>query len=292
MPVPHPTVPVPAKGGREFSIGLARAYGGAIFFSLPLLMTMEMWWLGFYMDRIRLALLMVVMVPILIGLDHYAGFEHTTTWAEDVVDGIVAYGVGITSSIVVLLLFNELSFDLPLREWVGKVALQSVPASFGAVLASSLLGGQKDEGGEESSGSDSEEERKESASYAAELFFMTAGALFLSFSVAPTEEMILIAFQMTPWHALALALVSLLLMHAFVYAVEFHGTPQVPEGTPGWSLFLRFTLVGYAISLAVSAYVLWTFGRFEGAALAVHLTEAIVLAFPAALGASAARLII
>ena len=36
----------------------------------------------------------------------------------------------------------------------------------------------------------------------------TAGAIFLAFNVAPTEEMILLAFRMTAWHALALALVS------------------------------------------------------------------------------------
>ncbi|HSK19437.1 MAG TPA: DUF2391 family protein, partial [Longimicrobiales bacterium] len=66
-----------------FLTGLARAFGGAIFFSLPLLMTMEMWWLGFYMDRFRLALLMLAMVPLLIALDHYVGFkEEQTTWRE------------------------------------------------------------------------------------------------------------------------------------------------------------------------------------------------------------------
>ena len=276
---------------REFLVGLARAFGGAVFFSIPLLMTMEMWWLGFYMDRARLAILLAVMIPLLIALDHYVGFKHTTSWTEDVVDGMVAYGVGIVASVVALLLFNELNAELPLREWVGKIALQSVPASFGAVLAGSLLaGGENDD--DKVAGPDSEEERVEEASYGAELLFMTAGALFLGFSVSPTEEMILIAYSMTPWHALALALLTLALMHGFVYALEFQGTPSVPAGTPGWSLFLRFTVVGYAIAVLVSGYVLWTFGRFESAALAMHVTQTIVLAFPSALGAAAARLII
>ena len=283
----------PVQGGREFSVALARAFGGAIFFSLPLLMTMEMWWLGFYMDRARLAILVAVMVPLLIGLDHFVGFKHTTTWTEDVVDGMVAYGVGIVASLLVLVLFNELHLELPLREWVGKIALQSVPASFGAVLAGSLLGGgSAGDDDEQEEGADSEEQRIDDAGYGAELLFMTAGALFLGFSVSPTEEMILIAYTMTPWHALGLALFSLLLMHGFVYAVEFRGAPQVPVGTPVWSVFLRFTVVGYAIALLVSAYVLWTFGRFESAAAAVHLTTVIVLGFPSALGAAAARLII
>jgi uncharacterized membrane protein len=35
-------------GAQETLAGLARGLGGAILFALPLLMTMEMWWLGFY----------------------------------------------------------------------------------------------------------------------------------------------------------------------------------------------------------------------------------------------------
>ena len=41
---------------REFFINLARAYGGAVLFLFPILMTMEMWWLGAYLDGTRLAL--------------------------------------------------------------------------------------------------------------------------------------------------------------------------------------------------------------------------------------------
>mgnify|MGYP006147462969 CR=1 FL=1 len=47
--------------------------------------------------------------------------------------------------------------------------------------------------------------------------------------------------------ALVLALASLVLMHGFVYASAFRGAPRVAHGTPGWSLFLRNTVVGYAI---------------------------------------------
>ena len=280
----EPTGPRARRGDtRDFLTGLARAFGGAVFFSLPLLMTMEMWWLGFYMDRGRLALFMLFMVPMLIGLDRYSGFRETSTWTDDAVDGVVAYGVGFAASAIVLLLFHVIDPSMPPREIIGKIAIQAVPASFGAVLAQSQLGGGK--GGRE-------EERKREAGYGAEIFFMAAGATFLAFNVAPTEEMILIAFMMTPWHALALMAVSLLMMHAFVYAVEFRGTHSSPKGTPWWSAFLRFTVVGYALALLISAYVLWTFGRYEDGAWAMYVMEAVVLGFPASLGAAAARLIL
>lgn len=269
---------------RDVWVGLARAFGGAIFFSLPLLMTMEMWWLGFYMDRWRLLLLMLVIIPVLIGLDHYSGFRDTSSWGEDVVDGLVAYGVGIVASAAVLVLLGVLTPEMPPHEWVGKIALQSVPAAFGAVLASSQLGGDEDD------------ERSEDAAaeggYGAELFLMVAGAIFLAFNVAPTEEMILIAFRMSAWHAIVMIVVSLGMMHAFVHSVGFHGTHSAPEGVPEWSVFLRFTVVGYALALVVSAYVLWTFGRFDSGGQALLAMETVVLAFPASLGAAAARLVI
>ena len=275
------------EAARKLFIGIARAFGGAIFFALPLLMTMEMWWLGFYMDRFRLVLLLTLFFPLLVALDHYSGFKETSSWAEDTLDALIAYGVGFMASVAVLLLFDVVDFDLPLREIVGKVAVQAVPASLGAVLANSQLGASDSEDHEQQ-----EEQRKREAGYSGELLFITAGALFFAFNVAPTEEMILIAFKMSAWHALALAVTTMLLMHAFVYGVQFRGAHSVPEGTPHWSVFARFTVVGYVVALLVSAYALWTFGRFEGTTMAMMLRQAVVLGFPAGLGAGAARLIL
>ena len=127
------------ESDRKFLVGLARAFGGAVLFSLPLLMTMEMWWLGFYLDRVKLLLFMVLMVPMLVALDYYSGFEETASWREDLLDGMIAYGVGLAASLVILLLFGIVDLSQPLREIVGKVAIQSVPAGFGAVLANSQM---------------------------------------------------------------------------------------------------------------------------------------------------------
>jgi uncharacterized membrane protein len=67
--------------------------------------------------------------------------------------------------------------------------------------------GRKQLGAEQDTGA--EDERKREAGYGGEIFLMLAGALFLAFNVAPTEEMIPIAFQMTPWQALVLGAVSI-----------------------------------------------------------------------------------
>ena len=270
-------------GNHAFLIGLARAFGGAIVFSLPMLMTMEMWQLGFSLEPGRFVLLLLLVVPLLTGLSHYVGFEPTFDWQDDVVDAFVAYAVGFIAAAPILLLFGAIAPGMSAWEIAGKIAVQAVPGSIGALLAQSQFGGESDR-----------IERRESRgeTYGSETFFMLVGALFLSLNVAPTEEMILISYQMTPWHALGLVLVSLVAMHAFVYSVEFHGQSGKPEDHPAWTVFLRFTVVGYAICLLISAYLLWTFGRMTGSPLPEMATAIVVLAFPAAIGAAAARLIL
>jgi putative integral membrane protein (TIGR02587 family) len=270
------------KPAREFGIGLARAFGGAMFFALPLFMTMEMWSLGFYMDRLRLAIFLAIFIPVLIGLSHYAGFEETDRWSDDVRDAFVALLVGFLTAAAVLTLGGILQLGMPLRETLGQVTLAAIPASVGAALAESLLGSEKP----------GEERKKRNMGYGGELFLMAAGAIFFAFNIAPTEEMIVVAFKMTGWQVVAAGVISLLLMHAFVYAVEFRGRHVPAEDTRAWTLFLRFTVVGYAIALLMSAYVLWTFGRLDDSSLAFRTSTTIVLAFPASLGAAAARLVL
>lgn len=272
-----------AERTRRFMVGLARALGGAVIFSLPMMMTMEMWSLGFAMGRLRLALLLLVLIPVLVGLSYRSGFEPTFNWLEDTVDAGVALLVGFAAAAVVLWLFGLLTADMSLREVVGKVALQAVPGSIGALLAQSQLGGEKEEG---------EERPERHPGYVSELLLMAAGALFLAFNVAPTEEMLLIAYKISPQRALTLALVSVAAMHAFVYVVAFHGQERMPEGQSQRSVFLRLTVAGYAVALLVSAYVLWTFGRFDGVGAATVVEITVVLGFPAAIGAAAARLIL
>jgi putative integral membrane protein (TIGR02587 family) len=266
---------------REFLVGLARAFGGAIVFSLPILMTMEMWHLGFHMDRWRLALFLALTVPLLVGLSAISGFRKTRTLLDNVVDAFVALAVGFITSAVSLYLFGIMEWGSSLDEAIGKVALQLAPTSIGALLAQSQFG--QDRG---------EQEEKELGTYHGELLLLAVGALFLSLPVAATEEMILIAYRMTPWQQLALIATSLGIMHAFVYAMQFQGQESVTPGASLWQVFLRFTIVGYAIALVVSAYVLWSFGRLEPPISAASLVSIIVLAFPGSVGAAAARVLL
>ena len=276
-----------SEANREYFRALGRALAGAIIFSLPLLMTMEMWSLGFYLDRTKLVLFIAINFLVLVGLSRVSGFEPSVNWFDDTLDAFSAYGVAVLASIIVLALFGIITLEMPAREIIGKVAIQTVPGSFGAMLASKQLAVEPADDAEE-------DPKKEEArsSYVGELFLMLAGALFLGFNVAPTEEMVLISYQMTGWHGIALVLVSIILLHAFVYAVGFEGTEQAGPGTAFLSTFLRFSIVGYGIALLVSLYVLWTFGRTQGVSAPQIAAMVAVLGFPSAIGAAIARLVV
>ena len=268
---------------RGFYIALARAFAGAVLFGLPLFMTMEMWWLGFLIRPERLALFLLVGVPLLWALAWLAGFREDVSWRDALVDAGIAYLIGILASAAVLLLLAAIQPGMPFYEIAGKIAVQAVPAGMGAVLARSQLGMREEE--------KEADQRRES--YAGELFLMAAGALFLAFNVAPTEEIVLIAHQQaSPWYAVALVLASILVLHAFVYALDFHGQHGPPPDRSPDNEFVRLTLPGYVVVLLVCLYVLWTFGRLDGVPPHVALHLVLVLGFPGALGAATARLVL
>ena len=233
----------------DYARDLARAFGGALLFSLPLLMTMEMWWFGFILEPFRLAVFL-----------------------------LVALAVGALTAAVILALFGVLEPGAPPRQIVGQLTLQAVAGAMGALLAGRQLSAGEDDTGDE-----------DQATYPGELFLMVAGALFLALNRAPTEEMILIAYRMSPFHVIALMFVSLTVMHAIVFKVGFAG--QEAHDRP-FAAFVHFTLAGYGLVLLTSLYVLWVFGRIDGMHLREVADAMVVLSFPGALGAAAARLLV
>lgn len=275
---------MPGDVDRKFFIGLARAFAGALIFGLPLLMTMEMWWIGFHVDPWRLMLLIVLEIPLLTALSRVIGFKQTQSWHEDLVDAFVAIAVAAVAGLVVLAILSVIRYPMAWSEVVGKVALQTFPGSIGAMLAFDQLSGEEKK--------QHEKRAKRDRSYPAEMFLMAIGAIFLGLNVAPTEEIVLLSYMMAPWREISLAALTLVVMHGFVYAVEFPGRPEPHPEATFWTLFLRFTVAGYALVLIIALYLLWTFGRTDGTAIEEIISACVILGFPCAIGAAAARLIL
>lgn len=269
---------------RDFLVALARAFAGAVLFGLPLLVTMEMWSAAFAVDPLRLALFLVVGLPLLTGLARYVGFREDLTWRDAVYDALVAYLVAACAIVAVLLAIGVLGPDTGWRDAVAKVAVQLIPAGIGATIARSQLGMQDDEknGGGEA--------RRDSQS--GELFLMVAGALFFALNIAPTDEVGVIARQITHAHAIALVLATVAAMHALVYGLRFRGQhePRRPESP--LVEFVTLTVAGYVLALATCACLLWVLGRLDGLGGTEALMMIVVLGVPAGLGAAIARVVL
>lgn len=260
--------------------------GGAIIFALPLLMTMEMWELGSRITPARMTALLVALLPMLVFLSAYSGFESTARIFHDVLDAFVAIALAAVAGAITLAAVAVLTLDSTFDDWVGKIALQIVPGSIGALLAQSQFGARQ----QDDESSRDETRRAAQPHYAAELGIMAVGALFLGLNVAPTEEIQIIASRGSDLHIAALLVFSVVLMHAFVFALEFRG--HHAGAASAWAAFVRFSLPGYMVALALSAFILWIFGRFDGQSMYHALQLCVTLAFPSAVGAAAARLIL
>jgi len=265
------------KCNAEYAGGLLRALLGAMVFALPLLMTMEMWELGASMDRLRLALLLLVTFPMLVALSFYAGFERTFSIIDNILDAFAALAVSVIGCATVLAVFGEIGPGIAWRDVVGKIAALSFAAAIGALLADKQFN--------DAAAQDDATHRKDHGTIS-RLFVMAIGAIFLALNIAPTEEVVPLASAMSPLQSIALAVISLVALHAILTGVDHE------EGVSVAGRFFRRTLAGYGVCLLMCGYILWTFGRADNVSLAETASRIVVLAFPAALGAGAARLLL
>ena len=259
-------------------IGIGRAIGGALIFSLPMMMTMEMWEIGFSIEPFHLMVLILFSLPLWVGVSSIVGFEETKTIGDDVLDVLVAYAIGFVTSAIVLVSLGIITRATGPGEIFSMLLLQSVPASLGALLARSLIG--------------SSSELKFDPGYHHELIILITGSLFLAFNLTPTEEIVVISYKMHYWHMCLLIVFTLILMQMFTISNPDVSPDSLKYWRTHWDLFVRFTSTGYVLAFAVSFFMLWVLGRADGESVDNIINTALVLSFPAGIGAAAARLIV
>jgi putative integral membrane protein (TIGR02587 family) len=261
------------------TLQFSRGFGGAVLFSFPMLMTMEMWSLGVSVQPLRLLLFIAIHLVLLIGLATYAREEAALMNRKALFDAFAAYGIGVLASATVLLLFGIVGPEMSVDGLNRVISIQAAPASFGAMVAHLEL--------------DEPEARLgplHSHGLGSSAFLMAVGALYLCSSLASTEEMMLIAHKMSVWQIAALMAFSMLMMLVFDQLALEEGRGNA-KARSLWAQSTALTFIGYPIALSISLYILWTFGRTDGLAFAEVIKEMCVLGFPAALGAGAARLL-
>ena len=268
---------------RDTAIAYGRGAAGGLIIALPLLLTMEMWWGGFTVSGGRLLALLTINFGVLLVLQHYSGLHPRKTRGSQIRAALVAYGIGIFVSALTLELINVLRGGTALVDVVGKLVLEAVPVSLGASIAMSNFGIEHEK----------VEERKDNESFWAQRAMALAGAMIFGISVGATEEMTMIGLQLTWAHAIGLTVLSILQVHAIVYAVGFKNHESDGAAHPTWRALFSEAIGVYAIAILVSVYLLWTFGQI-GPDTGLHAAVDIIvtLGFATTLGAAAGELLI
>ena len=264
-----------------------RAFAGAYVFGVPLLFTMEMWWIGQYSERWKLLIFLIVALVANLGLTRAAGFKRQTTFRSTFNQAIDAVAVGIVAAVVMLLALNRIQLDDPIDRMVGLVLVQAVPLSIGASVTNEVFG--RWDGRGRNGGDGSDPGLGPWQALFSDIGATVIGGVFIGFSIAPTEEVPMLAAGLEPLHLLALIVFSLLVSYGIVFASGFD-VPQ-PEG-PFQRPFTE-TALAYAISLLVAAASLYLFGQIGSETpLRSMFEQTVVLGVPTTVGGAAGRLVI
>lgn len=278
-----------AKSVQEY----LRGFVGGLMFSLPLLYTMEVWWAGFTTHPFRIFLYVLATFTLLLGYNRYAGLRRDASPTEVVIDSVEEMGLGLLIAAGVLWLLGRITVDMTLNEIIGKIVLEAMTVAIGVSVGTAQLGGKEKDTGMDSDaqqpGCPSSDENK--VNFKAQLVIALCGAVLFGANVAPTEEIITIATEISSQKLLGIALLSIFLGALTLFYSDFLGAKKFTRGN-GIFIIISGTVITYAIALVTSAAILWFFGRFDGLAPITCLAETVVLGLAATLGASAGRLLL
>lgn len=275
-------------------LDLVRAASGGLLFGVPLLYTMEVWWTGSHTEPQQMLVVLGLLAVPVFALNRTAGFRarRDASIRDAADDTVEALAVGIAVTLVVLVLLREITTDSALEPSLGKVVYESVPFCLGVGLARHFLRGPRSVDDEGGAGEGDVSEAPPNAQLhptVADLGATVLGATFVALSIAPTDEVSMIAAGARPVWLLAFVAASLLASYGIVFVAGFgdqegRHTQEGPFQRP-----ITETVVSYLVSLGAAAVLLWLFQRGE-APFDDLLTRVVVLGFPAAVGGAAGRL--
>lgn len=263
-----------------------RAFSGAYIFGIPLLFTMEMWWIGEYANRWKVIAFLGIAVTANLGLNYVAGFKRKGSLGAAFEQTIDAVAVGLVAALGMLLVLNRINPSDPLDSMVGMVVIQAVPLSIGASVANEVFGwhGEKDRQGD-----NHDHHLQPWQELISDIGATAIGGIFIGFSIAPTEEVQMLAAGLGYVHVIALIVFTLLLSYGIVFASGFDRRP--PEG-----LFQQpatETALAYVVSLLVAFTTLYLFDQIHlNDPLKFTVEQVLVLGVPTTVGGAAGRLVV
>jgi putative integral membrane protein (TIGR02587 family) len=276
---------------------IIRGACGGFLFGIPLLYTMEVWWIGTQAKPQLMMMAIALMFLVVLLLNQTEGFRqrrHNWRSYQAVIDTVEAMAIGLACSAFVLLLLRELTPETSVKGIVGKIIFESVPFTLGVALANQFLGNISNSNPEEQT------TRQENSSTKNELHATFAdvgatliGATVIAFSIAPTDEVPMLAAAASPPWQLAMIATSLLISYGIVFQAGFSDQQKRMQQQGIFQRPSSETIMSYLVSLLAAAFMLWFFQKLTFSdPWTMWLDHTLVLGLPATIGGAAGRLAI
>lgn len=279
----------------EEGLALVRGASGGLLFGVPLLYTMEVWWIGSHTDPEQMLIILGVLLVPLLALNATAGFRESRNvgMVEALEDSIEAIAVGLMVTASVLLLLGQITLETPVTSILGRVVNECVPFCLGVGVARFLLQGEPGLVEDETQAGDGGHAGESAAlnSSAADIGATALGAAFIGLSIAPTDEVPMLASAMSPRWLVVMVAASLAVSYAVVFVAGFSGQDRRHRQRGVFQRPVTETLLTYVVALAVAGVLLWVFQRDLGPPSDL-LARVVVLGLPAVLGGAVGRLAI
>jgi len=289
-----------AKNFKQLSVwkdeldDLIRGASGGFLFGIPLLYTMEVWWIGSSVKPPRILLVMLFTFAIIFLLNRTEGFRkvNDTNALNAAMDSIEAIAIGITCTGLILFLLREIDGSSPLSETLGKLIYESIPFALGVALANQFLGDDRQSGNQPKQ--QNKRRSSNSTQFNATLTDVGGtliGATVIGFNIAPTDEVSMLATAVSgPW-LLAVMFTSLIISYAIVFQAEFSNQDKREQQQGIFQRPLSETFASYIISLLAAAMMLLLFDRLSWSdPWQQWLSHIILLGLPTTIGGAAGRL--
>ena len=268
---------------------------GGFLFGIPLLYTMEVWFIGSDIEPPILLSSLAVTFTIVLMLNQIEGFrpEKNLTILENIAETIETLAIGITCAALMLIVLQEINGQTSLSEALGKIVFEAIPFSVGVAFSRSLL--SRDAETDSDNNNQSVQSSKQQAivwkDTVADLIAAMIGSLFVSFSIAPTDEIDMLASSASSGWLLIMMLASLLISYGIVFASKITNYQNRLKQSGIFQSPKSETIMSYLVSLLTGILIMWFFHKLTFSdPWFMWLRHGIVLGLPACIGGAAGRL--
>lgn len=277
---------------------IIRGACGGFLFGIPLLYTMEVWWIGSLAKPSMIMLAIALMFLVVFLLNRTEGFRKSKRNSPPygaVTDTIEAMGIGLVCSAFMLLLMQEVTPETAINETLGKIVFESVPFTLGVALANQFLGDTREADGQGRIGDPTSNgsRRKPDELHAtfADVGATLIGATVIAFNIAPTDEIPMLAAAATPPWLLAIIATSILISYGVVFQAGFSDQQKRRQQQGIFQRPSSETVIAYLVSLLAAAFMLWFFQKVTFSdPWTIWLEYTLLLGLPASIGGAAGRL--